>query len=59
MTIQKIKYMDIDRIINELIEIRNKYGNNIKVYSYDDEGHTEDYVMIYYNTENNTILIHG
>jgi hypothetical protein len=51
--------MDIDRIINELIEIRNKYGNNVKVYSYDDEGHMEDYVMIYYNTENNTILIHG
>lgn len=51
--------MDIDRIINELIEIRNKHGNNIKVYSYDEEGYTEDNVMIYYNSENNTILIHG
>ena len=32
-----IKYMDINIIINELIEIRNKYGNNIKVYSSDTE----------------------
>lgn len=51
--------MDIDKIINELIEIRNKYGNDIKVYSYDDEGYTEDNVMIYYNNKDNTILIHG
>lgn len=51
--------MNIDKIIDELIEIRNKYGNDIKVYSYDDEGHVEDYIMIYYNNEDNTILIHG
>lgn len=51
--------MDINRIIDELIEIRNKYGNDIKVRSYDEEGYVEDYVMIYYNNEDNTILIHG
>lgn len=51
--------MDINRIINELIEIRNKYGNDIKVCSYDEEGYVEDYIMIYYNNEDNTILIHG